>query len=59
MENDQQKRTSWGRPSAFVCFFICIAVIGLASVAFALELIHLLPMLVDTTAAPADPAIGY
>ena len=31
VENEQKKRTSWGRPSALVTFFICVAVIGVAS----------------------------
>jgi hypothetical protein len=31
MKNDQQKPASWGRPSAFVWFFICVTVIGLAA----------------------------
>ena len=31
MENDRQKRTFWGSPSAFVWFFICVTVIGLAA----------------------------
>jgi hypothetical protein len=33
MENDQKKRTSWGNPSAFLWFFGCISVIGLAAAA--------------------------
>ena len=31
MENDQQKRISWGRPGAFLWFFLCISAIGLAA----------------------------
>lgn len=31
MDNERKKRTSWGRPGAFVCFFICVIVIGIAA----------------------------
>ena len=31
MENGHKKRTSWGRPNAFVTFILCVAIIGAAS----------------------------
>ena len=38
MQNDEQKRTIWGGPSAFITFFLCFTVIGLGAAAHWREL---------------------